>query len=63
VEAAFGWFSDPEVMRFVPSGPDGSLEATRKRWRLPATGAEALANLGPGAPEGTTSSDVLLERV
>ena len=31
VEAAFGWFGDPEVMRFVPSGPDMSLEATRKR--------------------------------
>ena len=30
-EAAFGWFGDPLVMRFVPSGPDLSLEATRRR--------------------------------
>jgi RimJ/RimL family protein N-acetyltransferase len=31
VEAAVRWFSDPEVMQFVPSGPDGSMEATRRR--------------------------------
>lgn len=31
VEAAFAWFGDPEVMRFVPNGPDASVEATRKR--------------------------------
>jgi RimJ/RimL family protein N-acetyltransferase len=30
-EAAFGWFSDPIVMALVPSGPDSSLAATRKR--------------------------------
>ena len=30
-EAAFGWFGDPEVMQFVPKGPDASLEATRRR--------------------------------
>jgi ribosomal-protein-alanine N-acetyltransferase len=31
VEAAYRWLGDPQVMRFVPSGPDRSLEATRKR--------------------------------
>jgi RimJ/RimL family protein N-acetyltransferase len=31
VEAAFRWFGDPEVMRFVPGGPDPSIEATRGR--------------------------------
>lgn len=31
VEAAYRWFGDPQVMRFVPNGPDVSLEATRKR--------------------------------
>jgi RimJ/RimL family protein N-acetyltransferase len=30
-EAAFGWFGDPEVMRFTPSGPDASLEQTQTR--------------------------------
>jgi RimJ/RimL family protein N-acetyltransferase len=30
-EAAFGWFGDPRVMALVPSGPDTSLAATRKR--------------------------------
>jgi RimJ/RimL family protein N-acetyltransferase len=30
-EAAFAWFGDPLVMRFVPGGPDLSLEATRRR--------------------------------
>lgn len=30
-EAAFGWFGDAEVMRFVPNGPDLSLDATRRR--------------------------------
>jgi len=30
-EAAFGWFGDPEVMQFVPKGPDTLLEATRRR--------------------------------
>jgi [ribosomal protein S5]-alanine N-acetyltransferase len=29
--AAFGWFGDPVVMRFVPSGPDTSVEQTRER--------------------------------
>jgi [ribosomal protein S5]-alanine N-acetyltransferase len=31
VEAAFQWFSDPEVMRFTPSGPDESLDHTKTR--------------------------------
>jgi ribosomal-protein-alanine N-acetyltransferase len=30
-EAAFCWFGDPEVMRFVPSGADRSVEETRRR--------------------------------
>jgi len=30
-EVAFAWFSDPEVMRFIPNGPDKSLEETRNR--------------------------------
>jgi [ribosomal protein S5]-alanine N-acetyltransferase len=30
-EAAFGWFGDPVVMRFTPSGPDLSLQQTEKR--------------------------------
>lgn len=30
-EAAFGWFSDPEVMRFIPHGPDATLEASSSR--------------------------------
>lgn len=30
-EAAFAWFSDPEVMRFIPNGPDTTLEDTRRR--------------------------------
>jgi [ribosomal protein S5]-alanine N-acetyltransferase len=29
--AANGWFSDAEVMRFTPTGPDGSMEETKKR--------------------------------
>jgi RimJ/RimL family protein N-acetyltransferase len=29
--AAFAWFSDPEVMRFIPTGPDRSMEETKKR--------------------------------
>ncbi len=24
-EAAFGWFGDPVVMRFTPTGPDASI--------------------------------------
>jgi len=31
VEAAFTWFGDPVVMRFVPSSPDTSLEQTKTR--------------------------------
>jgi RimJ/RimL family protein N-acetyltransferase len=30
-EAAFRWFGDPEVMRFIPTGADGSVEDTRQR--------------------------------
>lgn len=30
-EAAFGWFSDPTVMRFTPTGPDTSIEQTKAR--------------------------------
>jgi ribosomal-protein-alanine N-acetyltransferase len=30
-EAAFRWFGDPEVMRFIPSGADRSPEETRQR--------------------------------
>ena len=30
-EAAFGWFGDPLVMRFTPTGPDTSLEQTKAR--------------------------------
>ena len=29
--AAFAWLGDPDVMRFIPSGPDASIEATRAR--------------------------------
>src|SRR5260370_23110914 len=31
VEAAFGWFGDPTVMRFTPTGPDTSIEQTKAR--------------------------------
>ena len=31
VEAAFGWFGDPTVMRFTPTGPDPSIEQTKAR--------------------------------
>lgn len=30
-EAAFAWFSDSEVMRFIPRGPDTTLEDTQRR--------------------------------
>jgi RimJ/RimL family protein N-acetyltransferase len=30
-EAAFGWFNNPEVMRFIPHGPDATLEASSGR--------------------------------
>jgi ribosomal-protein-alanine N-acetyltransferase len=30
-EAAFGWFGDPAVMRFVPGAADASVGATRAR--------------------------------
>lgn len=30
-EEAVAWFSDPEVMRFIPCGLDASLEDTRRR--------------------------------
>lgn len=33
-EAAFGWFGDPIVMRFTPTGPDKSIEETESRLRL-----------------------------
>lgn len=32
--AAFGWFGDPVVMRFTPTGPDKSMEQTEARLRL-----------------------------
>jgi RimJ/RimL family protein N-acetyltransferase len=31
VEEAFHWFSDPCVMRFIPTGPDQSISQTRRR--------------------------------
>ncbi len=31
VEAAFGWFGDPVVMRFTPTGPDTSVDQTKAR--------------------------------
>jgi ribosomal-protein-alanine N-acetyltransferase len=31
VQAAFGWFGDPFVMRFTPSGPDSSMGETATR--------------------------------
>ena len=31
VPVAFGWFGDPLVMRFTPSGPDSSIEQTAAR--------------------------------
>jgi len=31
VEPAFGWFGDPIVMRFTPTGPDTSIEQTKAR--------------------------------
>lgn len=30
-EVTHRWFSDPEVMRYIPGGPDASLEDTRRR--------------------------------
>lgn len=30
-EEAFAWFSDPEVMRFIPGGADRSMEDTQRR--------------------------------
>jgi ribosomal-protein-alanine N-acetyltransferase len=30
-EAAFRWLGDPEVMRFIPTGADQSVEETRRR--------------------------------
>jgi len=30
-EAAFGWFGDPAVMRFTPTGPDRSIAETKAR--------------------------------
>ena len=30
-EAAFGWFGDPDVMRFTTTGPDSSVEQTKAR--------------------------------
>lgn len=34
VGAAFGWFGDPIVMRFTPTGPDKSIEETKAKLRL-----------------------------
>jgi RimJ/RimL family protein N-acetyltransferase len=31
LEAAFGWFGDPIVMRFTPTGPDTSIDQTKAR--------------------------------
>src|SRR5262245_5072552 len=31
VEATFPWFSDPEVMRFIPFGPDQTQDQTAAR--------------------------------
>jgi len=31
VEAAFGWFGDPIVMRFTPTGPDTCIDHTKAR--------------------------------
>jgi RimJ/RimL family protein N-acetyltransferase len=31
VAAAFAWLSDPDVMRFSPTGPDRSMGETKKR--------------------------------
>ncbi len=33
-EAAFGWFGDPVVMRFTPTGPDKNIEETKARLTL-----------------------------
>jgi [ribosomal protein S5]-alanine N-acetyltransferase len=30
-EEAFAWFSDLEVMKFIPGGPDATLDDTRRR--------------------------------
>lgn len=30
-EAAFAWFSDPDVMQFIPGGPDATVGDTRRR--------------------------------
>ena len=32
--AAFGWFGDPVVMRFTPTGPDKIIEGTEARLTL-----------------------------
>jgi len=31
---AFGWFGDPAVMRFTPTGPDKNIEETEARLTL-----------------------------
>jgi len=31
VAASFAWFSDPEVMRFIPTGPDQSMGESKQR--------------------------------
>ena len=33
-EAAFGWFGDPLVMRFTPTGPDKTIQETEARLTL-----------------------------
>ena len=33
-EAAFGWFGDPVVMRFTPTGPDKRIEETKAKLRF-----------------------------
>lgn len=33
-EVAFGWFGDPVVMRFTPTGPDKTIEETEARLKL-----------------------------
>jgi [ribosomal protein S5]-alanine N-acetyltransferase len=33
-EAAFGWFGNPVVMRFTPTGPDKTIAQTEARLRL-----------------------------
>jgi len=69
VEAAFGWFGDPVVMRFTPAGPDKSIEKTRKRLSYFENHQQAhgfskwvVLNAASGVAIGDSGLPVLRER-